>query len=100
MGEAKRRGTQEQRQQAAIAANRAKFPDVVECNACHAELSEIVPFDTRGIPGLRLAGGAHCGCGNITYVIDGTPDAVARLQEVLAEEHGGAPKVGTAPKPA
>jgi hypothetical protein len=100
MGEARKRGTLEQRRAEAVASARAKFPDTVECNACHAELSEIAPFDTRGIPGLHLAGAARCTCGNITYVIDGTTDAVARLQEVLAKEHGGAPKMGTAAKPA
>lgn len=99
MGEAKKRGSQELRQQQAIAAARAKFPDKIECNECHAALSDIVPFDTRGIPGLRLAGGALCTCGNTTYVIDGSAEAVARLQEVLAEEHDGAPKMGTVRKP-
>lgn len=99
MGEAKRRGNQELRQQQAIASARARFPETVACNECHAALSDIVPFDTRGIPGLRLAGGALCTCGNTTYVIDGSPDAVARLQVVLAEEHDSAPKTGTVRKP-
>lgn len=86
MGEAKRRGTPEQRREEAMAARRAQFPAAVSCNNCGAELTDIVPMDVRGIPGMRLAGGAHCSaCTHDTWVLDGTPEGVARLQAVLNE---------------
>lgn len=99
MGEAKRRGTQQERELQAIAAARSRFPEFVECNACQAKLSEIESFDTRGLDGLNVAGGAWCECGNVTYILDGTPEAVEQFQEILAAQHGGEAKLGSVRKP-
>lgn len=98
MGEAKRRGSQADRETAAIAALRAMFPASVKCNNCQADLTEIAPMDVRGIPGMRLAGGAHCpSCGHVTWVLDGTPEGLALFRQFLDEEHGaGAVASGTA----
>lgn len=99
MGEAKKRGTMEQRQAQAVAAARAKFPASVACNACGVDLTEIQPLDTRGLHGMRVAGAALCGCGNVTYILDGTPEALATMREILDQEHGGGAKLGFAEKP-
>ncbi len=89
MGEAKRRGSAEQRQVAAVAAQREQLPKVVMCNNCKAELTDIHPMDVRGMPGMRLAGGAHCpACSHDTWVLDGTPEGLALFQGFLDEEHG------------
>ncbi len=91
MGEAKRRGSASQRQSEAQAAQRALFPASVTCNNCQAELTEIHPMDVRGMPGMRLAGGAHCeACEHDTWVLDGTPEGVALAQQFLNEGHDGA----------
>ena len=91
MGEAKRRGSRAEREASAIAALRAQFPDSVKCNNCHAELRDIAPMDVSGIPGMRLAGGAHCSeCQHDTWVLDGTQAGLAMFRRFLDEEHGSA----------
>ncbi len=87
MGEAKRRGSLEQRTAAALAAQRARFPDTVACNSCQASLSEISPIDVRGLEGLRAAGVAHCdSCASDTYVLDGEPEALEFFAEQMQKE--------------
>lgn len=98
MGEARRRGSRVEREAAAVAEHRARFPASVKCNNCQADLTEITPMDVRGIPGMRLAGGAHCAsCRHDTWVLDGTPEGLAAVRQFLDEEHGaGAVSSGTA----
>jgi hypothetical protein len=89
MGEAKRRGSQAEREASAIAARRALFPASVKCNNCQADLTEITPMDVRGMPGMRLAGGAHCfACQHDTWVLDGTQAGLSLFRQFLDEEHG------------
>ena len=101
MGEAKRRGSHEIRKEQVVTSLRARFPATVKCNHCAAELSEINPLDTRGMPGLRLAGVAHCSaCDHNTFVLDGEPQALAAFQAYMASEHGHEVSSGVALKPA
>lgn len=84
MGQAKSRGNQAQRIEQAQARDRAKFPASVKCNSCQADLTEIVPMNTRGQPGLWLAGGAICpACDSTTWVLEGEPDVVAATAATL-----------------
>lgn len=100
MGQAKLKGTFEQRQAQAIAKARAQFPQSVKCNNCSSDLTEINPMDVRGMPGMRLAGAANCSnCSSTTWVLDGSPDGLALFQTFLDEEHGQQAKVGFAAKP-
>lgn len=100
MGQAKLKGSFEQRQAQAIANARAQFPASVKCNNCGHDLTDIQPMDVRQMPGMRLAGGAICSeCSNTTWVLDGTPEALAKLQEFMDEEHGEEAKTGVAPMP-
>jgi hypothetical protein len=89
MGEAKRRGTFEQRQAEAVAALRKQFPDHVSCNNCKADLTEIQPMDVRELQGMHLAGAAHCAtCEHVTWVLDGTPEGLGMFRSWLDSEHG------------
>lgn len=89
MGQAKLKGSFEQRKIQAEARARDQFPASVKCNNCAADLTEIHPMDVRGMVGMRLAGGAICpACTHTTWVLDGTSEAVATMQEFLAAEHG------------
>lgn len=89
MGQAKLRGTPEERKAKALEAMRDKFPATVTCNNCGASLTEIHPMDVHGLPGIRLAGGAHCNsCGHDTWVLDGTPEGLELAQQFLREQHG------------
>lgn len=86
MGQAKSRGNQEQRIAEVKVRERAKFPDAVACNNCQAQLTEIEPMDVRSIPGMRLAGVAHCGaCESTTWVLDGTQEGLDAVSAFLAE---------------
>ena len=98
MGEAKRRGSQAAREAEAIAGRRAQLPATVGCNNCQADLTEISPMDVRGVPGMRLAGGAHCvACQHDTWVLDGTVAGLQLFRQLLDEQHGaGAVSTGTA----
>lgn len=89
MGQAKRRGTPEQRAAEAVERARRQFPETVTCNNCQAELTEIEPMDVRGMEGLRLAGRAHCAaCKHDTWVLDGDRAGLQLFQQFLDEEHG------------
>lgn len=100
MGQAKLKGSFEQRQALAVATARAKFPPSVKCNNCGHDLTDIQAMDVRNMPGMRLAGGAICSeCSHTTWVLDGTPDAIEKLQEFMAEEHGEEAKTGVARMP-
>lgn len=88
MGQAKSRGNQEQRIAEAKVRERAKFPEVVACNNCQAQLTEIESMDVRGIPGMRLAGAAYCNaCDSSTWVLDGTPEGLQAVSAYLADGH-------------
>jgi hypothetical protein len=100
MGQAKLKGSFEQRQALAKAKSRAQFPSSIKCNNCGEDLTEIQPMDVRGMPGMRLAGAAMCAsCTQTTWVLDGTPEALVLMQEFMAEEHGEEAKLGFAQKP-
>lgn len=100
MGQAKLKGSFEQRQAQAIVKARAQFPASVKCNNCGDELAEIQVMDVRGMPGMRLAGAAICAsCTQTTWVLDGTPEALAKMQAFMDEEHGEDAKIGFANKP-
>lgn len=100
MGEAKRRGSHETRKEQAVTTLRSRFPNFVNCNQCQAELSEINPLDTRAMPGLHLAGIAHCSaCEHETFILDGEPRALAAFQEYITSEHGDEVSSGVALKP-
>lgn len=89
MGQAKKRGSQEQRIAEAKARERAMFPDSVKCNNCAADLTEIEVLDVRGIPGMRAAGHAFCAACNCgTYVLDGTDEGKAGVKAWLDQQMG------------
>lgn len=99
MGQAKIRGTLEERAAQAKVNARARFPATVKCNHCESDISEIEPMDVRGMIGMRLAGGAICPkCSSTTWVLDGTPEALAQMQSFLDHEHGGSARAGVALK--
>lgn len=100
MGQAKNRGSQEQRIAEAVARERAKFPDSVKCNECQADLFDIHPMGDGGVPGMRLLGAAHCeACSSTTWIMDGTPEALEAIADAMEEFHGKVPKAGLVQSP-
>lgn len=100
MGQARQRGTFEQRAEASKSSKRALFPTSVTCNHCKEQISEIEPMDVRGIPGMRLAGGAVCPkCTYTTWILDGTPEALAATRQIMNEQHDSPAEIGSERKP-
>ena len=86
MGQAKRRGNQEQRIAEAQIRERAKFPDTITCNHCQAQLTEIKPIDVRNVPDVWLTGYSICpACKSTTWALDGTQEGITMLSSVLFE---------------
>lgn len=100
MGQAKSRGSAEQRVREAKERERAKFPQTVKCNNCQKDLSEITPLGNLGFEGLRLAGAANCSdCESTTWVLDGTDEALAKVAFAMDAIHNGDVKSGFELKP-
>ena len=72
MGQAKLRGTPEQRKQAAIDKQLSLRPKHIICNHCQAELTEMDPIDVSELAGIDAAFVATCPhCSHDTYAIKG-----------------------------
>ena len=97
MGQAKERGTQEERiAQAAAAADRLRPPEM-KCNVCEAKLNDVSALDIRALPGINAAFGAHCAaCDKDTWAVRGAPAAVRAFYAALEKSAGASVHLGTA----
>lgn len=95
MGQAKRRGSREQRIAEAKAKIEAMRPDSITCNNCKAEITEITVLDTRNMDGVESAFAGICPeCEETTWAIGGDPEAVAEVMVALEAQAGGEGKLG------
>lgn len=86
MGQAKKRGTPEQRRQQALARN---TPSGVRCNECDTVIPTMIPMDTKGLTGINVAAYGTCpSCKKVTWAISGEPELVALFQETISEDAG------------
>src|SRR5574343_1879693 len=76
MGQAKQRGTLEQRVAQAQAKIEAKRPEKLVCNHCSADVTQVNPVSTRGLRGLEAIWVGQCDCGHTTFAASGEPQAV------------------------
>lgn len=98
MGQAKLRGTPEQRKQAAIEKQLSLRPRHIICNNCQTELTDIAAVDVAELPGIDAAFEAHCPrCGYDTYAIKGEKEAVARLHMAIEDAAGAEAQAGSVP---
>lgn len=88
MGQAKQRGSREERAKQAQEKIEAMKPAMIICNACKAEITDIHAMDTRGMPGIQAVFAGMCGCGNTTHAMLGDRDAVADLVMAMEETIG------------
>lgn len=85
MGQARNRGSLEQRiaqAQAKLAANR---PEKLLCNNCGADVTQINPVSPRGLRGLEAIWVGQCDCGHPTFAASGEPKAVEAFFFALSE---------------
>ncbi len=97
MGQAKDRGTSEDRIAAAIRRRAVAHPPVIHCNCCKAELSNIGAADTSRLKGIEIAFSAHCAaCDQDTWAVRGDIAAVKAFYAALEKAAGQAVQLGTA----
>jgi hypothetical protein len=78
MGQAKQRGTQEQRIEQAKAKIDALRPEKLVCGACKTAFNDFDALDTRNMAGIQAAFGGICpSCGETVLSFSGEKDAVA-----------------------
>src|SRR5690606_29438333 len=95
MGQAKIRGTQAQRVQAAVEKQLSLRPKYITCNNCQAELSAMHSVDVSGLQGIDAAFEAHCPqCGHDTYAIKGEREAVAHMHMAIEDAAGAQSQAG------
>ncbi|PKO94235.1 MAG: hypothetical protein CVU16_03660 [Betaproteobacteria bacterium HGW-Betaproteobacteria-10] len=85
MGQAKQRGTAEQRAAQAQAKLAATRPEKLVCNGCNADVTTIHPVSTRGLRGIEAIWVGQCDCGQTTFAASGEPKAVEAFFFALSE---------------
>lgn len=98
MGQAKQRGTKEQREAQAKAKIESLKPASIVCNHCKAEITEVHTMDTHGMRGIDAAFAGMCSCGHTTWAIAGDPEAAAGLAASMEETMGQEVIVGSMPR--
>ena len=95
MGQAKNRGSREQRVAEAKAKIEALKPDSVTCNNCHFDIKELTTLDTKGMAGIDAAFAGICpSCTQTTWAISGDSKAAEELMHVMESLQGDELKVG------
>lgn len=97
MGQAKQRGTAEERAAQAIARIEAIKPKFIVCNNCQAEITDVYVMDSRGMVGIDGAFAGMCNCGHSTWAMAGDREAVATAMMSLDEVTGGESVLGSMP---
>ncbi len=86
MGQAKQRGSREDRIQEVKAKLDAIRPSKLTCNSCQTEITEIKDANTRGMPGIDGIFLGKCPkCGNTTQEVVGDKEAVAAYSKFMDE---------------
>lgn len=85
MGQAKQRGTVEQRIAQAQAKIEATRPEKLVCNGCGGDVTTINPVSTRGLRGIEAIWVGQCECGQTTFAASGEPKAVEAFFFALSE---------------
>lgn len=86
MGQAKRRGSLEQRIAQAHAKIEATRPEKLVCNGCGADVTQIHPVSTRGLTGIESIWLGQCDCGQTTFAANGKPEAVQAFFDALSSD--------------
>ena len=86
MGQAKQRGSIEQRIAQAQAKIEATRPEKLVCNGCGADVTSIHPVSTRGMPGVEAIWLCQCECGQTTFAASGKPEAVQAFFDALSAD--------------
>ena len=86
MGQAKRRGTLDDRIAQANARIEATRPEKLVCNGCGADVTTIHPVSTRGLSGIDAIWVGQCECGQTPFAASGDPRAVQAFFDALGSD--------------
>ena len=86
MGQAKQRGTRDQRIAQAVEKMYAKRPEKLVCNSCQADVADVYPVDTRGLRGIESIWMGQCQCGHTTFAAAGDAKAVQAFFDALGDD--------------
>jgi hypothetical protein len=97
VGQAKSRGTQEERVAAAVGFTVQDRPPTITCNVCNAVLPQAEQLDTQGLTGIEVAFRSHCAaCDQDTWAVRGEAPAVRAFYAALEKSVGGTVQLGSA----
>ncbi|HDR9483226.1 TPA: hypothetical protein QDC20_000325 [Burkholderia aenigmatica] len=95
MGQAKQRGTKEQRIAQAQAKIEALRPEKLVCGACETAFNDFNALDTRNMAGIHVAFGGICpSCGETVLAFSGDQGAVAAAMIAWQDATGSDGKLG------
>lgn len=86
MGQAKRRGSLEQRVAQAQAKVEATRPAKLVCNSCNADVTDIHPVSSKGLRGIEAIWMGQCQCGQTTFAASGEPQSVQAFFAALSTD--------------
>lgn len=86
MGQAKLRGSKDERVAQAQAKIEATRPEKLVCNGCGADVTTIHPVSTRGLRGIDAIWVGQCDCGQTTFAASGDPKSVQAFFDALSED--------------
>lgn len=86
MGQAKNKGTLQERKRQAMLRDRSLLPDTMKCNECGHVISEIIPLNPKAIENMNVTGigfGICPNCDKVTFGIATNVESVSKIQEVF-----------------
>lgn len=96
MGQAKKRGSLQERIQQAKQKADQTTPDHLVCNNCKTEIREVHLLDTQGMRGIDAAFSGQCpACGQSTYAVKGEAKSMAAFMEAMENATGSEPIIGS-----
>jgi hypothetical protein len=96
MGQAKQRGSQAVRIHQAKERIEALKPEFIVCNNCQTQITDTHAMSTRGMDGIEAAFGGVCpSCGQSTYAVKGTGEAMADFAKAMDAAMGAEGKAGS-----
>lgn len=94
MGQAKIRGSKQERIEQAIKSKSDLRPEFLVCNECGDHIKDFEELNTKGMLGINVAFAGTCACGRATYAISGDKDATVDMLSSLQEQFGYNSKIG------
>ncbi|MGV3741795.1 MAG: hypothetical protein ACO1NO_05760 [Burkholderiaceae bacterium] len=96
MGQAKNRGSLEQRIEQARQKTAASTPDHIVCNHCKTDIADVQQLDTKGLRGIEAAFAGQCpACSQSTYAVKGEPKSVAAFMDAMQRATGSEAILGS-----